>query len=322
MTTTRRPASRVTRPLVTIVTAAHRTRPQLLRDTLASAIQQTRGDFELVVSDDSPDDALGAVVEAFGDPRLRYVHNDVALGVACNHWTRFREAAGEYIAILNHDDVLEPTFLESLVAPLEADQTLALAFCDHYVIDGNGAILEAETEATSVKWNRTTLAEGIHRPFDRLLLLQTIPMAMGAVFRRNVLPADLPPDAGPSYDLWLTYLICRSRLGAFYVPERLSRWRTHENNLTSRAGADWALGAATCWAAIARDPVMHSIGEAARARSAALYYTAARSSWRAGDREKAATFARQSVAERPTLRGVLARLVSTGAVWAAREHRS
>src|SRR6266849_5528963 len=122
-------------PLVSIVTTAYKSRPDHLVAAIQSALGQTWGHVEMLVSDDSPDDSLRVVVEKAGDHRVRYRHNSPALGVARNHWRSFREVSGEYIAVLNHDDCFAPDFVERLVAPLEHDSRLALAFCDHWVMD-------------------------------------------------------------------------------------------------------------------------------------------------------------------------------------------
>jgi GT2 family glycosyltransferase len=156
------------------------------------------------VSDDSPSDVLQSVVREFHDPRLSYRCNTPSRGPAANHWSCFREARGEFIVILNHDDVLEPVFLERLLPPLQNNPSIAVAFCDHWIIDDSGAVRRESSDEASRHYGRTTLAAGPHEPFHQQLLHQTIPMAMGAVFRRSALPADLPANAGPAYDLWLT----------------------------------------------------------------------------------------------------------------------
>ncbi len=299
-------------PMVTIVTAAYRTRPDHLRAALESAVRQTYGSFELIISDDSPDAALAGVVSSMGDPRLRYQHNVPALGVARNHWACFREARGRYVALLNHDDVFEPTFVERLVAPLDADDSLAVSFCDHWIIDTDGQVLADETGRNSRAWGRTTLAPGTHRPFSELLLRQTIPLAMGALFRRSALPEHFEETAGPAYDLWIAYWLCRTGRGAFYVPDRLSRWRTHPTNLTSAAGSDWAVGGANCWAAIAADAALRDIAPAAGRRAALAFYECARGAWRDGQLQAARQFARRSLAHAVTWRGAAALLLSTG----------
>jgi hypothetical protein len=60
------------------------------------------------------------------------------------------------------------------------------------------------------------------------LVDQSIPFAMGSLWCRTRLDLDLfNPLAGPSYDLFMTYVAARSGLGAYYVPERLAMYRVH-----------------------------------------------------------------------------------------------
>lgn len=263
-------------PRVSVLTAAYRSDPAHLNAALHSALSQTYPDFELIVSDDSPDDRLRDLVEGCGDGRLRYRLNSPPLGVADNHWHCLRQARGDYVVILNHDDTLEPTFLEQLIEPLQSDDSLSLAFCDHWIIDARGNRNELETEAASRHYRRAGLAPGPHRPFFELLMNQTIPMAMGSMFRRSALQDPVPMQAGPAYDLWLTYLLCRRGMGAWYCPQRLSSWRSHATNLTSAGDIALLNGGASCWAAVAQDPAMQAVRRMARIRESRAYYSCAR----------------------------------------------
>jgi glycosyltransferase involved in cell wall biosynthesis len=294
----------VLHPLVTIAIASYKTRPDHLAAAIASALHQTWANLEVIVSDDSPDPSLRTVVEQFSDPRLRYRHNSPGLGVNRNYSLCFREAKGEYIAILNHDDIFAPTFIERLVAPLTTDPELSLAFCDHWVIDADGHQLIAETEQTTKHWGRLDLAAGIHRPYFDLLAAQTIPMAMGAVFRRSSLPHPLPVEAGPAYDLWLTYLLCQQGDGAYYVRDRLSSWRSHIGSLTSQGGLDWAYGSAECWRSVANDPRLASIRPVAKQKAAIGFRACAVSSWRAGQPGRCFSFGWRSLQMMPTMKGL------------------
>ena len=241
-------------PLVTAVVATYRP-DRYLEAVLASALAQTLCDFEVIVADDGNDPAVRELVESFGDARLVYSGNSQRLGPARNHWSAFAAARGKYLSILNHDDVWRPSFLERLTAPLEHDRDVVLAFCDHDVIDSDGATLAAATAENSARWGRTRLTEGRRQPFHSLVVRQTIPMAMGAVFRRDAIQAAELPDVGPAYDLWLAYELARSRSAAWYVADRLSAWRQHPAQLTQTRNRAWALGAVACWRAMASDPV-------------------------------------------------------------------
>jgi hypothetical protein len=293
-------------PLVTIVIAAYKSQPEYLSAALESAVCQTWHEVEIIVGDDSPDQTLREVVASFNDPRIIYRHNRPSLGVAKNHWTRFREARGEYIAVLNHDDCFAPTFLERLVTPLERHPGLALAFCDHWIMDAEGKILPEETEKVAAAYKRAQLSEGVHRPLFGLVVSQTIPLAMGAVFRRKLLPAILPDDAGPAYDMWLTYLLCKSGLGAFYISDRLSSWRVHTDNLTKRLGVDGWLGAARCWCEVSCDRNFALVHQSARHKASQAYIQCALASYRVDRRWDSFLFGVQSLRMLPSFKGMVA----------------
>jgi hypothetical protein len=304
-------------PVVSIVIATYRSRHDHLRVAIGSALAQSMTDIEVIVSDDSPDDALLELVASFHDERLRYRHNAPALGVARNHWVSFGEARGEFIVILNHDDWLEPPSVETLMQALRAEPRAVLGFADHWIIDADGQRLLADTDRNTQSWGRSELGAGLHQPFWGPVARQSIPMAMGAMFRRDALTVECPPNAGPAYDLWLTYLLARSGAGAVYVPERLSAWRTHAGNLTSQGGLDWLVGTATCWQAMAADPAAASIAPIARQHAARWFYVCARHSLRSGQVALARQQASLSWQQCPSVRGVAAWLLANWPVGSA-----
>lgn len=295
-------------PLVSIVVATYRSRHDHLGVALRSALAQEDADIEVLVCDDSPDDGLDTFVAGFADPRLRYHHHRPALGVAANHGWAFARARGEFIAVLNHDDWLAPQFVHELAGALRREPAAVLAFCDHWVIDEAGRRLDDETTRSSATWGRTGLAPGLHRPCAELVVRQTLPIAMGTLFRRAALPA-LPALAGPAYDLWLSYLLCRDGAGVVYVPQRLSAWRTHADNLTSQAGLPWLLGSASCWHAMARDPLFTAHARGVQRKAAQAWVGCAQRAWAAGRRADTLRYGARSLANRVSLRGLLACLL-------------
>jgi hypothetical protein len=223
-----------------------------------------------------------------------------------NHWAAFRECQGEFIVVLNHDDSLEPSFVEALVRPLIERPKVSLAFCDHWLMDESGSRLPTDTQQNSLLWGRASLAAGLHQPFPALVVNQTIPLAMGAMFRRSALSSELPAHAGPAYDLWLAYLLCRQGGGAWYNPERLSSWRTHSGNLTSAGNVDWLNGAATCWRDASDVPLFAPWKQAMRRKAAQGFSACAVRSWARGNRTAAFQFALSSLATALTLQGLAA----------------
>ena len=226
-------------PLVSVVVPTYN-RTRFLPDALTSALAQTYAAIEIIVADDaSTEDVRGAVLSRFSDPRIKYERNPRNLGMGGNCWSALSRAAGKYVATLHDDDVWEPDFLASLVPPLEADDLLSVAFCDHHVVDEGGALDAAATEANTRRWHRDRLRPGTLRPCAKAAVVwQAIPAAMAAIFRKSAIDwSDFPPEVGTHYDIWLAYQAARTGGGAHYEPRRLTRYRVHDQSETRSWGS-------------------------------------------------------------------------------------
>jgi glycosyltransferase involved in cell wall biosynthesis len=229
--------SKLQTPLVSVIIPTFN-RPSYLKKAIESAIRQTYRNIEIIVSDNCSPENPQALVESFQDPRIRFSRNPTNLGMFANTRNAFKKARGKYAASLLDDDMWEEDFLEKLVPPLEAAPDLVLAFCDHYVINAENEIDSALTEHCSQLFNRADLKEGIYQPFCELSLVQgAVSSATAAVLRLDVVNWDsIPPEVGGSWDMYLNYLYCRSGLGAYYYPAKLTRVRVHEQSETMLSG--------------------------------------------------------------------------------------
>jgi glycosyltransferase involved in cell wall biosynthesis len=79
-----------------------------LRDALDSVLSQTFADWELIVWDDRSTDASAQIVGEYRDARIRYFLSpeETSLGKARD--CAIREAAGEWLAFLDQDDIWLP----------------------------------------------------------------------------------------------------------------------------------------------------------------------------------------------------------------------
>jgi glycosyltransferase involved in cell wall biosynthesis len=82
---------------------------------IRSVLRQTHEDWELVVVDDGSTDDTAAVVAGAGDRRVRFVRLPQNLGVGAARNRGLDEARGEFIGMLDSDDELVPTALETLL---------------------------------------------------------------------------------------------------------------------------------------------------------------------------------------------------------------
>jgi glycosyltransferase involved in cell wall biosynthesis len=95
--------------LVSICISTYR-QVEFLRQTLHSILAQDYSEYEIVVTDDSPDDCVETVVRSmdFGT-RMRFFRNRTRLGAPENWNEAVRRASGEYIKIMHHDDHFTPS---------------------------------------------------------------------------------------------------------------------------------------------------------------------------------------------------------------------
>jgi hypothetical protein len=119
-----------------------------------------------------------------------------------------------------------------MVKPLVEDPTVMLTFADHWLTDAQGNFLHLDTERYSRDRGRAGLAAGRYQPFTRLALVdRAVNMTVATVFRNGLVNWDeVPSDASPPYDVWMSYLASRDGAAAYYLPERLMRYRWHQES--------------------------------------------------------------------------------------------
>lgn len=107
-----------------------------IAQALDSVMAQECQDFEVIVVDDGSTDGGAAVVENYGDPRIRLVRQENA-GVSAARNRGIEEARGEYVAFLDADDVWMPGFLSEIEA-LQKEFPQCRAQATNYVFNSNG----------------------------------------------------------------------------------------------------------------------------------------------------------------------------------------
>ena len=123
-----------TSPRFTVVMPAHNTGP-LVAHAIRSVLRQTCEDFELIVVDDGSTDETAANARAFtADPRIRLIEQ-ANRGPSAARNAGIALAHGEYISMLDSDDMWLPRYLEVMAAALNSDPTAGLAYTDAWVLN-------------------------------------------------------------------------------------------------------------------------------------------------------------------------------------------
>ncbi len=103
--------------MISLIMPTYNRRATIAR-AVASVLAQTYADWELVVVDDGSTDGTESVVRALGDRRVRFVRDEQNRGVTAAKNRGVDEARGDFIGVLDSDDELVPTALETLLGAL------------------------------------------------------------------------------------------------------------------------------------------------------------------------------------------------------------
>ncbi len=130
-------------PAVSVLMVCHRD-TAFLRPAIASVLAQTLADLELVLVNNGAGLTPATLGEAGEDPRLRLVNLPQNVGIPGGHNAGLAAAQGEFIALLDHDDLMWPTRLERQVALLRGDLKLGLVSSLAASVDIEGRVFGRE----------------------------------------------------------------------------------------------------------------------------------------------------------------------------------
>ncbi len=108
-----------------------------IADTVQSVIQQTYEDFELIIIDDGSPDRSIEICQQFTDSRIRIIRQQNR-GLPGARNTGIRHAQGDYISLLDGDDVWLPEKLDKHIKHLENSPNVGISFSRSAFIDEAG----------------------------------------------------------------------------------------------------------------------------------------------------------------------------------------
>ena len=123
------------KPLISICIPTYK-QTEYLKKCLDSVLQQDFKDFELIISDDTPDDSIEQFLKTvLLDFTYSYTRNIPAMGMPENWNSAIKKAEGKYIKIMHHDDFFtQKDSLKIMVNEIEKKQASFL-FCQTDVWD-------------------------------------------------------------------------------------------------------------------------------------------------------------------------------------------
>lgn len=111
---------------------------KFIGETIKSVLDSTYSNLEVIVNDDASTDNTRGIVESFDDERIRFFQNERNQGVPKN-WNRaLGNASGDYVGLLNHDDLYGPFWLTFAVHNLEKHPHVGWVTTACRIIDHEG----------------------------------------------------------------------------------------------------------------------------------------------------------------------------------------
>ncbi|GAB1538523.1 glycosyltransferase [Scytonema sp. NUACC21] len=105
--------------------------------TLQSVLEQTYKNFEVLIIDDGSPDRSIEICQQFTDSRIKIIRQENR-GLAGARNTGIRQAEGEYLALIDADDLWLPEKLEKHIAHLEKSPAVGVSFSLSAFIDEAG----------------------------------------------------------------------------------------------------------------------------------------------------------------------------------------
>jgi len=214
-------------------------REEFIKDTVASALNQTYKNIEIVIVDNHSTDNTWEILKniANADPRIKLFRNETNIGPVKN-WKRcIDEASGKYGKILWSDDLIAPDFLEKTIDFFKRDDV-------GFVFTGTEVFFENTSEKTRSYFIGDTGVYDSDRYIEGALFDDDYPASPGcALFRlddlnRNLL-VDIPNAIGSDFSMHaigndlLIFLLTAHQYRKFgFVNENLSFFRAHQNSIS------------------------------------------------------------------------------------------
>lgn len=113
--------------LVSVIVTTCKRPPEILKRALDSIIQQTYGNYEVIVIDDSPStfsqrNEIKELVGNYSNAKISYIQNLFPMGACLSRNIGIEKSIGKYIAFLDDDDEWLPEKIEKQVAAMEASK--------------------------------------------------------------------------------------------------------------------------------------------------------------------------------------------------------
>lgn len=206
--------------LVSIAVPIHNT-ARFLPEALDSLLAQDHPHWEALLWDDGSTDGSSEIAAGYAarDPRFRLLGDGRNHGVCVALASALSEARGEYLGVLDSDDVLEAEALSAMLAFMQARPQLGMAYSQYIEIDEDSKVIKPGSRCQTPYSSHQLLVDFMTYHF-RLLRTDAY-RAVGGV--------DASRTVAPDYDLCLRM---SERFPIEHLPKPLYRYRIRRDSIS------------------------------------------------------------------------------------------
>ena len=204
------------RPLISVVMPVYNTPPKLLQAAILSVRKQLYPDWELCIADDASTDPVVAKIlnaQQKDDPRIKWVRRAQNGHISACTNSALDLATGDFVAFMDHDDLLPERALYEVAAQLDRNADLDLIFSDEDQIDNSG---RRHTPTFKGAWNPELMLS--YNQINHL-----------SVYRRSVIERigglRVGFEGSQDYDLALRAMRVVDAKRIQHIPAVLYHWR-------------------------------------------------------------------------------------------------
>lgn len=192
-----------------------------IAEAIKSLLVQTFEDFELLIMNDGSTDGTVRIIKSFDDQRIRLIENGKNLGTILTRNKGLKECRGEYIAMLDSDDLAKPTRLKKQVDFLDKHP-------DFGIIGSWVDLINSQSKPLGSNWKNNFAPEEI----PIFLLFHTCFSMSAVMVRKSAVPVEgfiegyIPAE---DYEIWIRIT---NKWKSYNLPEILTTYRIHANSLS------------------------------------------------------------------------------------------
>ena len=210
-------------PLISVVMPVFNTPENFLTEAIDSVINQVYKHWELcIINDASTEDHVSRTLNLYAqkDTRVKIIENSENMHISVSSNRGVEIAEGEFIALLDHDDLLRPHSLLRMAQAINENPSALLIYSDEDKIDFDGNRTQPYFKPD---WNLDLLYSQNYL-CHFLVLNKDLILKIGG-FRKGY-------EGSQDWDLVLRATSKLKSNNIIHIPEILYHWRIHESSVS------------------------------------------------------------------------------------------